>query len=296
MRYPEAGGSASFARHGFNELVSFGAGWSQLLVYVVTVTTSAFFVPHYLSIFWEPMRENPWDVVVGIVVILVLVSINVVGVQEAAALNVVLAIVDFATQLLLVLLGFFLVFNTADPRRQRPLGHRADVVEPRARRARRDARLHGCRDRLEPRRGGPRPGEERSERVQARCRRRLRDLLHAPVDRALGDAGRASRRGVRDVARPSARGRRLRERPGARPREEPRPHRTHPRRAGDLRRHPRRDDPPDRDERRCDRRVTDHLRDVELPAAPAGRSGGCTRSSARRGSRSSSSRGSRRSS
>ena len=112
VRYPEAGGSASFARHGFNELVSFGAGWSQLLVYVVTVTTSAFFVPHYLSIFWEPMRENPWDVVVGIVVILVLVSVNVVGVQEAAALNVVLAIVDFATQLLLVLLGFFLVFNT----------------------------------------------------------------------------------------------------------------------------------------------------------------------------------------
>ncbi len=112
VRYPEAGGSASFARHGFNELVSFGAGWSQLLVYVVTVTTSAFFVPHYLSIFWEPLRENPWDVVVGIVVILVLVSVNVVGVQEAAALNVVLAIVDFATQLLLVLLGFFLVFNT----------------------------------------------------------------------------------------------------------------------------------------------------------------------------------------
>ena len=112
VRYPEAGGSASFARHAFNELVSFGAGWAQLLVYVVTVTTSAFFVPHYLAIFWEPMRENPWDVVIGIVVIVVLVSVNVVGVQEAAALNVVLAIVDFATQLLLVLLGFFLVFNT----------------------------------------------------------------------------------------------------------------------------------------------------------------------------------------
>ena len=112
VRYPEAGGSASFARHAFNELVSFGAGWAQLLVYVVTVTTSAFFVPHYLAIFWEPMRENPWDVAIGIVVIVVLVSVNVVGVQEAAALNVVLAIVDFATQLLLVLLGFFLVFNT----------------------------------------------------------------------------------------------------------------------------------------------------------------------------------------
>jgi basic amino acid/polyamine antiporter, APA family len=111
VRYPEAGGSASFARHGFNELVSFGAGWAQMLVYVVTITTSAFFVPHYLSIFWEPLRENPWDVVFGIVVVIVLVAVNVVGVQEAAALNVVLAVVDFATQLLLVVLGFFLVFS-----------------------------------------------------------------------------------------------------------------------------------------------------------------------------------------
>jgi basic amino acid/polyamine antiporter, APA family len=111
VRYPEAGGSASFARHAFNELVSFGAGWAQLLVYVATVTTSAFFVPHYLSIFWEPLRENPWDVVGGIVVVVVLVLLNVVGVQEAAKLNVLLAVIDFATQLLLVLLGFVLVFS-----------------------------------------------------------------------------------------------------------------------------------------------------------------------------------------
>ena len=41
VRYPEAGGSSSFARHGFNELVSFGAAWSQMLVYVATVAISA---------------------------------------------------------------------------------------------------------------------------------------------------------------------------------------------------------------------------------------------------------------
>src|SRR5262245_14310603 len=111
VRYPEAGGSSSFARHAFNEVVSFGAAWSQMLVYVVTIATSAFFVPHYLSIFWEPLRENPWDIVVGIVVIVVLAAVNVVGVKEAARLNVFLAVVDFATQLLLVLLGFFLVFS-----------------------------------------------------------------------------------------------------------------------------------------------------------------------------------------
>jgi APA family basic amino acid/polyamine antiporter len=110
-RYPEAGGSASFARHAFDELVSFIAGWAQMLVYVVTVAVSAFFVPHYLSIFWEPLNENPWDIVGGAIVIVVLVALNIVGVQEAAKLSISLAVVDFATQLLLVIVGFALVFS-----------------------------------------------------------------------------------------------------------------------------------------------------------------------------------------
>jgi APA family basic amino acid/polyamine antiporter len=110
-RFPEAGGSASFSRHAFDELVSFVAGWAQMLVYVVTVAVSAFFVPHYLSIFWEPLRTNPWDIVGGAIVIVVLVGLNVVGVQEAARLSITLAVVDFATQLLLVVIGFALVFS-----------------------------------------------------------------------------------------------------------------------------------------------------------------------------------------
>ena len=110
-RYPEAGGSASFARHAFDELVSFVAAWSQMLVYVVTVAVSAFFVPHYLSIFWEPLRTNPWDIVGGAIVIVVLVGLNVVGVTEAARVSITLAVIDFATQVLLVVLGFVLVFS-----------------------------------------------------------------------------------------------------------------------------------------------------------------------------------------
>ena len=110
-RFPEAGGSASFSRHAFDELVSFTAGWAQMLVYVVTVAVSAFFVPHYLSIFWEPLRTNPWDIVGGAIVIVVLVALNVVGVQEAAKLSISLAVVDFATQILLVAIGFALVLS-----------------------------------------------------------------------------------------------------------------------------------------------------------------------------------------
>jgi basic amino acid/polyamine antiporter, APA family len=111
VRYPEAGGSSSFARHGFNELVSFEAAWAQILTYVATIAISAFFVPHYLSIFWEPLRDNPWDIVGGAIVIVLLVALNIVGIQESARINVFLAAVDFATQLLLVVIGFVLVFS-----------------------------------------------------------------------------------------------------------------------------------------------------------------------------------------
>src|SRR5881398_3635823 len=111
VRYPEAGGSSSFARHAFNELVSFAAAWAQMLNYIITIAISAFFVPHYLSIFWEPLKQNPWDIIGGAVVIVVLVALNVVGIQESARINVVLAAVDFGTQVLLVLLGFALVFS-----------------------------------------------------------------------------------------------------------------------------------------------------------------------------------------
>jgi basic amino acid/polyamine antiporter, APA family len=111
VRFPEAGGSSSFARHAFNELASFGAAWAQMLNYIITIAISAFFVPHYLSIFWAPLKQNPWDVIVGAIVIAFLVLLNVVGIQESSKLNIFLALIDFATQLLLVLLGFALIFS-----------------------------------------------------------------------------------------------------------------------------------------------------------------------------------------
>ena len=111
VRYPEAGGSSSFARHAFNELVSFAAAWAQMLNYVITIAISAFFVPHYLSIFWQPLRTNPWDIVGGAIVIVILVGVNIVGIKEATGLNVGLAVIDFATQLMLVIVGFALIFS-----------------------------------------------------------------------------------------------------------------------------------------------------------------------------------------
>src|SRR5881398_543434 len=90
VMYPEAGGSSSFARHAFNELASFVAAWAQMLNYIITVAISAFFVPHYLSVFWEPLRHGPGDIIAGILIVVLLGAVNIVGVKEAAGLNIFL--------------------------------------------------------------------------------------------------------------------------------------------------------------------------------------------------------------
>src|ERR671927_232241 len=85
--YPEAGGSSSFARRAFNEFWSFFAAWAGMLTYTLTVAISAFFVPHYLGgLFWDELRHSPGDIIGG-------------------------AVVDFATQLLLVVVGVFVVLS-----------------------------------------------------------------------------------------------------------------------------------------------------------------------------------------
>jgi APA family basic amino acid/polyamine antiporter len=111
--FPEAGGSSSFARRAFNEFVSFFAAWGQMLNYIITVSISAFFVPHYLGavIGVEALRHSPGDVFAGIAVVAFLSVVNVVGIRESAGLNVFLAVADFLTQLLLVVIGAVLVLS-----------------------------------------------------------------------------------------------------------------------------------------------------------------------------------------
>src|SRR5919205_1266661 len=109
--YPEAGGSSSFARHAFNEFWAFFAAWGQMLNYIITCAISAFFVPHYLGVFWPALRHGPGDIIGGIVIVAVLAAVNVVGVKEAAGLNVFLAVTDFITQVLLVVIGAVLVLS-----------------------------------------------------------------------------------------------------------------------------------------------------------------------------------------
>jgi APA family basic amino acid/polyamine antiporter len=111
--FPEAGGSSSFARHAFNDVVSFFAGWALSLDYILTIAISAFFVPHYLSAFpgLHALKHNPDDIFGGLVVVVALTALNIRGLGESAKLNLVLAIVDLSTQVLLVGVGAALVLD-----------------------------------------------------------------------------------------------------------------------------------------------------------------------------------------
>jgi len=108
---PEAGGSSSFTRRAFNEFASFGIGWAQMLTYTATIAISALFVPQYLSVFWPVLRDPPYSVIGGVVTIVVLVVLNVIGIKEAASLNVVLALLDLGTQVLIMVIALVLLLE-----------------------------------------------------------------------------------------------------------------------------------------------------------------------------------------
>ncbi len=110
--YPEAGGSSLFARRAFNELWSFFTAWAQMLNYIITIAISAFFAAHYAGRFtWDGFKAAPWDIACAAAIVALLALVNVRGVKDAVSVNLVLAVVDFLSQLAIVGLGVALVFN-----------------------------------------------------------------------------------------------------------------------------------------------------------------------------------------
>ena len=115
---PHAGGSSSFARRAFNQPIGFIVGWVQLLNYTATASISAYFAIGYLGVFgkylplFDLLRRNDFaHVAATAVLIALLVGVNVIGIQESSALNLVLAFTDLVTQLVLVILGVILLLN-----------------------------------------------------------------------------------------------------------------------------------------------------------------------------------------
>ncbi len=77
--FRERGGSSVLGRHGFNELVSFVAGWAILIDYLIVVALAAISVPHYLTPISESFGDGAAELVTAGVVIALVAGLNIVG-------------------------------------------------------------------------------------------------------------------------------------------------------------------------------------------------------------------------
>jgi APA family basic amino acid/polyamine antiporter len=110
---PETGGAATLVRRTFNDLAGFMTGWVLFLDYLIVMALSALFLPHYLAAAAGAgsLTHKPWDVVTGCGVIAAVGLVRLVRRPGFYNAGVVVAVVDLATQLLLVGFGFALLFS-----------------------------------------------------------------------------------------------------------------------------------------------------------------------------------------
>jgi APA family basic amino acid/polyamine antiporter len=112
---PESGGSCSFARHAFNDLVSFIAGWALLLDYIVTIAISAYSIGPYLSNFIPALSAGIGNAPFTLCVLGVLLGLNVIGIKESTRVSLLLAIFGVATQLTIITIGLVLLMQLFQP-------------------------------------------------------------------------------------------------------------------------------------------------------------------------------------
>ena len=110
---PETGGAATFTRRAFNDLAGFTTGWVLFLDYLIVIALSTLFLPHYLaaSLSAPSLTESPGDVMIAVGVIATIVGARLLRHSRIHTAALVLAVLDISVQLLVVVLGFAVVFS-----------------------------------------------------------------------------------------------------------------------------------------------------------------------------------------
>ncbi len=110
---PETGGAATFTRIAFNDAVGFVTGWALSLDYLIVIALSALFMPHYLGnalgVSW--LEDKPGDVIVGVGLVLAIAAVRLTRRSQLYRFAIFVPVLDLCIQLLLVLLGFALLFS-----------------------------------------------------------------------------------------------------------------------------------------------------------------------------------------
>src|ERR671935_133723 len=119
----ETGGAATIVRIAFNDLWGFVTGWVLFLDYLIVIALSALFVPHYVAGAFFTRIHRPWDVVAGCAVIAGIAAVRLVHRTRLHRWAIAVALIDLGTQLLLITLGFALLFSPHALTRGTSLGH-----------------------------------------------------------------------------------------------------------------------------------------------------------------------------
>ena len=110
---PETGGAATFVRVAFNDFLGFVTGWVLFLDYLIVIALSALFLPHYLGLALgvHSIARHPGDVIVGCLVIGGIGLSRLARRTKLYSFGIAVPLLDLVTQLLLVVLGFALLFS-----------------------------------------------------------------------------------------------------------------------------------------------------------------------------------------
>ncbi|MCW3003007.1 MAG: amino acid permease [Conexibacter sp.] len=110
--HAERAGSTVFARYGFNELVSFIAGWAILLDYIILIAVTTFSATNYLSAFWGDLGHGGTETVLALGIIVYVAARNIRGFSKTRVNRIsALVIADIGLQLLLIVVGMAVFFE-----------------------------------------------------------------------------------------------------------------------------------------------------------------------------------------
>jgi APA family basic amino acid/polyamine antiporter len=111
--FRERGGSSMLARHAFNELVSFIAGWAILIEYVIVVALASISFAQYLSPIWGGFTHGAGQIAAIAAVIGGAAAVNAAGFTgiRRQGFLLLLAVADIALQVAIILAGLFVAFH-----------------------------------------------------------------------------------------------------------------------------------------------------------------------------------------
>ena len=109
----ERGGSSAFARHAYNELIAFIAGWVILLDYLIVIALAVLSVPHYLEPITGDLDGNLVATAISAGVLVYITTLNVLDIpaRRRPRFLIGLAVADFVLQLLVIVVGALVVMK-----------------------------------------------------------------------------------------------------------------------------------------------------------------------------------------